>query len=156
MYKKIILSVLLILTVMIPFSNASISTTAKELQNKAYEQAREEREQGKKAVSKDTKKTDIDIIGQMRGNKGTNIDANKLVEKFGSSTNEFAWTVIAQIQEKSLPVCVIGLLFGAVMFFLMGTRNMQRRRQGALMMAGFLTFFVLSQVAYVVFLFMVS
>ena len=85
------------------------------------------------------------------GNQFTNVDVNKTIDEAGTQVSNLAELVLRQVADKSTPICALLLIYGAVLYFIMGIRNLYRKRQGMLMMWGSLTFWVIAQVAYVVF-----
>ena len=86
-------------------------------------------------------------------NTGENITAEQAVETVkdgvetaASTVNDLAYTVVEQISDKSLPVCMIFCLWGAVMYFTLGIRNLYKKRQGLLLMWGAFTFVVIAKI----------
>jgi len=86
-------------------------------------------------------------------NTGENITAEQAVETVkdgvetaASTVNDLAYTVVEQISDKSLPVCMIFCLWGAVMYFILGIRNLYKKRQGLLLMWGAFTFVVIAKI----------
>lgn len=75
------------------------------------------------------------------------------VEVVGSTVNSLAYTIVEQISDKSLPVCAILMLWGAVLYFIMGIRNLYKKRQGLLLMWGAFTFVVIAKIVNFVFWF---
>lgn len=75
------------------------------------------------------------------------------VEAVGSTVNSLAYTIVEQISDKSLPVCAILILWGAVMYFILGIRNLYKKRQGLLLMWGAFTFVVIAKIVNFVFWF---
>ena len=91
---------------------------------------------------------------QITGTSGTqfgNINVDKTIDEAGTQVSNLAELVLRQVADKSTPICALLLIYGAVLYFIMGIRNLYRKRQGMLMMWGSLTFWVIAQVAYVVF-----
>ena len=90
----------------------------------------------------------------------TTIQTDELVSKVEDSVgevattvNSLAYTIIEQISDKSLPVCGLLILWGAIMYFILGIRNLYKKRQGMLLMWGAFTFLVIAKVANFVFWF---
>jgi len=75
------------------------------------------------------------------------------VEVVGSTVNSLAYTIVEQISDKSLPVCAILILWGAVLYFILGIRNLYKKRQGLLLMWGAFTFVVIAKIVNFVFWF---
>jgi len=88
---------------------------------------------------------------QITGTSFTNLDVDKTIDEAGTQVSNLAELVLKQVADKSTPLCALLLIYGAVLYFIMGIRNLYRKRQGLLMMWGSLTFWVIAQVAYVVF-----
>jgi len=68
------------------------------------------------------------------------------VEQAATTVNSLAYTIVEQISDKSLPVCTIFILWGAVMYFILGIRNLYKKRQGLLLMWGAFTFVVIAKI----------
>ena len=64
-----------------------------------------------------------------------------------------AYKIVEQISDKSLPICAILILWGAVLYFILGIRNLYKKRQGLLLMWGALTFCVIAKIMNFVFWF---
>ena len=75
------------------------------------------------------------------------------VETAANTVNNLAYTIVEQISDKSLPVCTIFILWGAVMYFILGIRNLYKKRQGLLLMWGAFTFVVIAKIVNFVFWF---
>jgi len=91
------------------------------------------------------------IITSVSGNQFMNQDVNKTIDEAGTQVSNLAQEVLKQVADKSTPICALLLIYGAVLYFIMGIRNLYRKRQGMLLMWGSLTFWVIAQVAYVIF-----
>ena len=91
------------------------------------------------------------IITSTSSNQFINEDVNRTLDEAGTQVSNLAEMVLRQVADKSTPICALLLIYGAVLYFIMGIRNLYRKRQGMLMMWGSLTFWVIAQVAYVVF-----
>ena len=85
------------------------------------------------------------------GSQITQSDFDNTIDEACTQVSNFAELVLRQVADKSTPICALLLIYGAVLYFIMGIRNLYRKRQGMLMMWGSLTFWVIAQVAYVVF-----
>ena len=70
------------------------------------------------------------------------------VGQAADTVNSLAYTVIEQISDKSLPVCGLLILWGAILYFILGIRNLYKKRQGMLLMWGSFTFLVVAKIAY--------
>ena len=75
------------------------------------------------------------------------------VGEVANTVNGLAYTVIQQISDKSLPVCGLLILWGAIMYFILGIRNLYKKRQGMLLMWGAFTFLVIAKIVNFVFWF---
>ena len=69
-------------------------------------------------------------------------EVNSLINNAGNTAMEFAQNIMDQLTIWSLPFCAIGVVWGAVQFFIMGIRNLYKKRQGLLLMFGSMTFYV--------------
>ena len=88
--------------------------------------------------------------------KPNNVDAEKVEEKIidiADKGESIAYKVVEQISDKSLPICAILILWGAVLYFILGIRNLYKKRQGLLLMWGALTFCVIAKIMNFVFWF---
>lgn len=90
----------------------------------------------------------------------TTIQTDEIVSKVeegvgevATTVNGLAYTIIAQISDKSLPVCGLLILWGAIMYFILGIRNLYKKRQGMLLMWGAFTFLVIAKIANFIFWF---
>lgn len=88
--------------------------------------------------------------------KPSNVNAEKVEEKIvdiADKGESIAYKIVEQISDKSLPVCAILILWGAVLYFILGIRNLYKKRQGLLLMWGALTFCVIAKIMNFVFWF---
>lgn len=69
-------------------------------------------------------------------------EVNQTINKVGDSAMEMAQNILNQATMWSLPFCAILIVFGAVQYFIMGIRNLYKKRQGLLLMFGSMTFYV--------------
>lgn len=68
---------------------------------------------------------------------------NEVVNTAGDTATEIAMNILDQAAKWSLPICAIFVVFGAVQYFIMGIRNLYKKRQGLLLMFGSMTFYVI-------------
>lgn len=88
--------------------------------------------------------------------KPDNVDAEKVEAKIIDIADKgegIAYKIVEQISDKSLPICAILILWGAVLYFILGIRNLYKKRQGLLLMWGALTFCVIAKIMNFVFWF---
>ncbi len=88
--------------------------------------------------------------------KPNNVNAEKVEEKIidiADKGESIAYKIVEQISDKSLPICAILILWGAVLYFILGIRNLYKKRQGLLLMWGALTFCVIAKIMNFVFWF---
>lgn len=81
--------------------------------------------------------------------EGTTINTENIEEGITDIANKgenLAYRIIEQISDKSLPVCAILILWGAVLYFILGIRNLYKKRQGLLLMWGAFTFVVIAKI----------
>lgn len=79
------------------------------------------------------------------------IDTDKLVNQgiettvneFGDSTTQTVVEIMNYVAEWALPFCAILAIFGAVQYFIMGIRNLYKKRQGLLLMFGSIAFYII-------------
>ena len=88
---------------------------------------------------------DYDESGQ-----ATTIQSDEIVSKVedgvtevATTVNSLAYTIIEQISDKSLPVCGLLILWGAINYFILGIRNLYKKKQGLILMFSSMTFYVL-------------
>lgn len=70
-------------------------------------------------------------------------NVNDMINDAGDTAMEFAQNIMSNLTIWSLPFCAIGIVWGAVQFFIMGIRNLYKKRQGLLLMFGSMTFYVI-------------
>ena len=70
-------------------------------------------------------------------------EVNDFVNDAGNTAMDVALNVLDQATIWALPFCAIFLVFGAVQYFIMGIRNLYKKRQGLLLMFGSMTFYVI-------------
>ena len=88
--------------------------------------------------------------------KSDNSKSKEVEEKIidiADKGESIAYKVVEQISDKSLPICAILILWGAVLYFILGIRNLYKKRQGLLLMWGALTFCVIAKIMNFVFWF---
>ncbi|MBE5812840.1 MAG: hypothetical protein E7314_04215 [Clostridiales bacterium] len=68
---------------------------------------------------------------------------NETINTVGNTAMDVALNILDQATTWSLPFCAIFVVFGAVQFFIMGIRNLYKKRQGLLLMFGSMTFYVI-------------
>ena len=81
--------------------------------------------------------------------ESTNVNTQKVeqgIKDVADKTESFAYTIVEQISDKSLPICAILILWGAVLYFILGIRNLYKKRQGLLLMWGAFTFVVMAKI----------
>lgn len=72
-------------------------------------------------------------------------------EKYGSKTNGTIAYVLYLIQKISIPVCFLGLIWGSLNYFIIGTKKLEKREQGFGMICSFSVGFVVFQIAPLIF-----
>lgn len=97
-------------------------------------------------------------VADFTGDNGTNSNelienTTEIVDKAATEVNNFAYKVVEQISDKSLPICAVLVLWGAVLYFILGIRNLYKKRQGMLLMWGAFTFVVIAKIVNFVFWF---
>lgn len=81
--------------------------------------------------------------------EGTNVNTEKVeqgIENIANKGESLLYTVIGVISDISLPICALLVLWGAVLYFILGIRNLYKKRQGLLLMWGAFTFLVIAKV----------
>ena len=68
------------------------------------------------------------------------------IEDIADKGESLAYKIVEQISDKSLPICAILILWGAVLYFILGIRNLYKKRQGLLLMWGAFTFVVIAKI----------
>ena len=122
--KKSIKIFSLVITLAIIFSNLSLASSFSDYENAENDKTGE-------------------IVGTIE--EGT--------KKAADTVNSLAYTVVEQISDKSLPVCVILMLWGSIQYFILGIRNLYKKRQGMLLMWGAFTFLVIAKIVNFIFWF---
>jgi len=78
-----------------------------------------------------------------------NIDTEKIEEEIDTIAQQgesLIYTVIEKVSDISLPICSLLILWGAVLYFILGIRNLYKKRQGLLLMWGAFTFVVIAKI----------
>ena len=122
--KKCIKTFSLVITLAIIFSNLSFASSFSDYENVENDKTEQ-------------------IVGTIE--EGT--------KKAADTVNSLAYTVVEQISDKSLPVCVILMLWGSIQYFILGIRNLYKKRQGMLLMWGAFTFLVIAKIVNFIFWF---
>ncbi len=157
MARKIVmaLAVLLVFSPLSAFAEKTISTA-----EDISEQYDRQKEQGQRII--DSSSSDVDSIIErekealdLEKNSGKS-DPTGALDKLGKGTYRFTWEVLIQIRSNSLPIGALGIIAGALIFFVFGPRNMTRRRYGAMLMLGFFSIIVIAHIAPVIFLIMIQ
>ena len=58
-------------------------------------------------------------------------------EKYGDNTAGVVAYYINRVQKYSIPICFLGIVWGAFNFFIIGNKKLQKREQGFSMIVGF-------------------
>ncbi len=157
MARKIAMA-LVILLVFSPVSTFAEKTgSAAEDVSEKYDR---HKDQGGKVIDSSSSDIDSKIEKEkdaldLEKNRGKT-DAAEAMEKLGKGTYRFTGQVLFEVQRNSFPICLLGIIAGALIFFVFGPRNMTRRRFGAMLMFGFFSIWVIAQIAPVVFLVMIQ
>lgn len=72
-------------------------------------------------------------------------------EKYGSETNGTIAYVLYIVQKASIPICFLGLVYGALNYFIIGNKKLEKKEQGFSMICSFLIGFVFFQVVPLIF-----
>ena len=88
---------------------------------------------------------DAKVNNDQAGEDFTNVSRN---------TYKFTMRLLTEIQRNSFPICLLGIIGGALIFFALGVRNIHRRRFGLMLMYGFLTIWAIAQIAPFIFIIM--
>jgi len=148
MLKKFSKIVVIVLVLSVVFLNLSFAETVVYNAEQDNEVINSET-QNKKEDTSSENKTAFAV-------KPVNTDAEKVEEKIidiADKGESIAYKIVEQISDKSLPVCAILILWGAVLYFILGIRNLYKKRQGLLLMWGALTFCVIAKIMNFVFWF---
>jgi len=74
----------------------------------------------------------------------------------GNTAMNVAQNILDQVVMWALPFCALAIVWGAVQYFVLGIRNLYRKRQGLLLMWGSLTFYVIALFANLIITFMIG
>ena len=149
MFKKVIA---LLFIVVIFFSNivfASQSTSIDDKMNAKYDQqvSKSENNSGTSVIS------DEKINQSIKNNESafdfnkTDSTASDTIENFGKRTYTLAFKIINEMRRLSFPICLLGILAGAMVYYIFGPRNLPRKKYDQLLMIGFSSVFVIIQIA---------
>lgn len=100
-------------------------------------------------INEEVKNVENNNTDQDKNNMFVEVNTENVEEKIGEAADtvsNFAYVIVYQISDKCLPVCAILILWGAVMYFIMGIRNLYKKRQGLLLMWGAFTFVVIAKI----------
>lgn len=128
MLKKYMKLFSLIIVFVIAFSNFALATSVSE------------------DIAEDTPKSTELITGNENIITSENVE-NLLVEG-GTQVSSWAVKIMGVVSDVSLPICALLCLWGAILYFILGIRNLYKKRQGMLLMWGSFTFLVIAKVAY--------
>lgn len=90
--------------------------------------------------------------------ESTGVNTEKIekgIDDIAAKGENLAYTVIERISDMSLPICALLILWGAVLYFILGIRNLYKKRQGLLLMWGAFTFLVIAKIINFAFWFVV-
>lgn len=82
-------------------------------------------------------------------NEGTSINTEDIKEGIKGVTDvgeSLAYTIILEVGDKSVPIAFLLVLWGAVLYFILGIRNLYKKRQGLLLMWGAITFVLIAKI----------
>jgi len=99
-------------------------------------------------VSNDESKTS-ETTGVPFEVEGAGVDtkhAEEVIKGAAEKGENFLYTVIEVVSDISLPICALLILWGAVLYFILGIRNLYKKRQGLLLMWGAFTFLVIAKI----------
>lgn len=136
--KKIIVVLFLINVIVFNFTFADTSHDGKNFENEDVQQESENISEENSSQSS----TPIEI-------QGTTVNTENLEEglvEIADKGENLAYKIVEQISDKSLPICAILILWGAVLYFILGIRNLYKKRQGLLLMWGAFTFVVIAKI----------
>jgi len=80
---------------------------------------------------------------------GPVVDTEKIEDGIGNVAEKgksLMYTVIETIGDISLPIAFLLVLWGSVLYFILGIRNLYKKRQGLLLMWGAITFVVIAKI----------
>ena len=71
----------------------------------------------------------------------------------GAGVKNIGQEILDNISAWSLPICALLVVWGSVQYFILGIRNLYKKRQGLLLMWGSITFYVITLFASLIFSF---
>jgi len=153
MSKKIIALIIIAIIVLVPFT--AMADVSSGLMNDASQKADRTKKEGDKVVDKAANNFTINADPDKElinlDQKVSDTSADKSLTDLGKGTYSLAWRVLIEFQRNSFPVCLVGIIIGALITNILGPRNMIRKKLGVSLMFGFLSFWVVAQIAPVVF-----
>jgi len=153
MFKKIIALLIVTIIILVPFS--SMANVDSGVMDDASQKADRAKKEGDKAVDKAAKNFTIDADPEKElidiDQKTSKTNPDQTLTEIGKGTYSMAWRVLIEFQRNSFPVCLVGIIVGALITNVLGPRNMIRKKLGVNLMFGFLSFWVIAQIAPVVF-----
>lgn len=79
---------------------------------------------------------------------------NNAIGTVGDGVKNIGQTILDKISSWSLPICALLVVWGSVQYFILGIRNLYKKRQGLLLIWGSITFYVITLFASLIFSFM--
>lgn len=154
MLRKVLALIIAAIIVLVPFTCIA-EVISSGVMDDASQKADRTKKEGDKAVEKAARNFTIDADPDKElidiDRKGDPADADKTLTDIGKGTYSLAWRVLIEFQRNSFPVCLVGIIIGAMITNILGPRNMVRKKLGVSLMFGFLSFWVVAQVAPVIF-----
>lgn len=152
------LVVLIILLLVVPGSVFAEKTS--EVLDRASEKYDKHDKASKGVIDSAVKDIDKDLEENKRmldleSNSNNGVDADESLGKFSKGAYNLTGKILVEVQRNSFPICLLGIIAGAMVFFILGPRNMPRRRYGAMLMLGFFSIWAIAQIAPVVFYLMI-
>ena len=84
---------------------------------------------------------------------GLTDQVNNAIGTVGDGVKNIGQEILDNISAWSLPICALLVVWGSVQYFILGIRNLYKKRQGLLLMWGSITFYVITLFASLIFSF---
>ena len=157
MVKKIAMFCVIILTLLSTLNIFALAVKDEGSLEKSYSnQIDREKKESNKLIDSVTSNSDEAIEKnkqafdfQKNSSKSKSSD-QKPAESISKSTYGIATTILYEVKRFSLPVCTLIIIAGAMIYFILGPRNMARKKFGYMLMFGAFTFWTIAQIVPVI------
>jgi len=138
-FSKIILVLLLVNVITFNFAFADNVTDVDVTENQTVSETTTEAEEMNKS-------SESNVPFEVEETKLNTDKAEEVIDTVKEKSESIMYKIIKAAGDISLPICFLLVLWGSVLYFILGIRNLYKKRQGLLLMWGALTFLVIAKV----------